>query len=102
MEKTNESLKKEIEERMRAEGALRFTQFAIDHSSDAAFWMGSDAHFIYVNDAACRTLGYSKEEFLAMTVHDIDPDFPVEAWPEHWVDLKRRGSFTTLPALSAS
>jgi PAS domain S-box-containing protein len=71
-------------ERKRAEEALRFTQFAIDHSSDAAFWMESDARFIYVNDAACRSLGYTRDELLSMTVHDIDPDFPPEVWSETW------------------
>lgn len=28
-----------------------------------------------------------------MSVHDIDPDFPAEVWPEHWKDVKKRGSF---------
>jgi PAS domain-containing protein len=64
-----------IKERKQAEEALQFTQFAIDRSSDAAFWMGTDARFIYVNNAACNALGYSKEELLTMAVHDIDPDF---------------------------
>ncbi len=71
---------------------LQFTQFAIDHFSDAAFWMSSDARFVYVNESACRSLGYSKEELLFMTVHDIDPDFPPEIWAEHWLEMKRRGS----------
>jgi len=84
----------EVEERRKqVEETLRFTQFAIDQYSDAAFWMGQDAHFIYVNDAACNALGYSREELLTMTVHDIDPDFPEEAWADHWTDIKNRGSF---------
>ncbi len=29
-----------------------------------------------------------------MTVHDIDPDFSKEAWPDHWRDIKERGSFS--------
>jgi PAS domain-containing protein len=29
-----------------------------------------------------------------MSVHDIDPDFPVEAWPAHWSEVKERGAFT--------
>ena len=81
------------EDRKRAEEALQFTQFAIDHSSDAAFWLGSDARFIYVNDVASSVLGYSRNELLSMTVHDIDPDFPKEVWPDHWKDLQKRGSF---------
>ncbi|MBW2219940.1 MAG: PAS domain S-box protein, partial [Deltaproteobacteria bacterium] len=87
-------LSKQIAERKKAEEARHFTQFAIDHSSEAAFWMASDARFIYVNEAACHALGYSEEELLQMTVHDIDPDFPQEVWPDHWAELKRRGSFT--------
>lgn len=84
---------KQDKERKKAEEALQFTQFAIDRSSDAAFWMDPDARFIYVNDAACRALGYSREELLTKTVQDIDPEFPAEAWPEQWADLQHRGSF---------
>jgi PAS domain S-box-containing protein len=84
----------EITERKQREEALRLTQFSVDHSSEAAFWMGQDARFVYVNEIACRSLGYSHDELLAMTVHDIDPDFPTEVWPEHWEDLRREGSLT--------
>jgi PAS domain S-box-containing protein len=80
-------------ERKKAEEALRLAKFTTDHSGDAAFWMGPDARFVYVNDTACCKLGYSREELLSMTVHDIDPDFPAEVWPEHWQAVKQRGSF---------
>ena len=88
----NLKLKQEIEERKRVEEKLRFTQFAVDHASDAAFWLDSGGNFTYVNDAACRTLGYSKDELVGMTVHDIDPEFPQEIWPDHWENVKRKGS----------
>jgi len=65
----------------------------VDNSTDAVYWMGPDARFIYVNNAAVEALGYSKEELLTMTVHDIDPEFPVEVWPAHWVELKEKKSF---------
>ena len=65
---------RDVSEKRQAEKALLFTQFAIDNSSDAAFWMGDNARFIYVNEASCNALGYSKEELLTMTVHDIDPE----------------------------
>ncbi len=85
---------RDITERKQAEEAMQFMQFSIDHTADAAFWMEKDAHFTYVNDAACRSLGYSQKELLNMSVHDIDPDFPAEVWPEHWKEVKRRGSFS--------
>ena len=50
---------RDITERKRAQEALQFTQFAIDHTADAAFWMTERCRFFYVNDAACQALGYS-------------------------------------------
>jgi len=84
----------DITERKKTEETMQFMQFSIDRAADAAFWMGKDARFIYVNDAACRSLGYSRKELLKMSVHDIDPDFPAEVWPDHWKDVKKRGSFS--------
>ncbi len=84
---------RDITESTNIEKDLRFTQFAIDRTSDAAFWMGEDAKFIYVNEATCRSLGYTREELLTMTVHDIDPLFTREIWPEHWIELKEKKSF---------
>ncbi|MFQ5777750.1 MAG: PAS domain S-box protein [Terriglobia bacterium] len=81
-------------ERKQAEEALRFTQFSIDRTADAAFWMGPDGKLNYVNDAACRALGYSRDELLSMSVHDIDPDFPADLWPVHWRGVKQAGSLT--------
>jgi PAS domain S-box-containing protein len=89
----NEEMRAEIAERKRVEEALRLTQFSVDKAGDAVFWMGPDAKFIYVNDTACSSLGYSREELLSMRVHDIDPNFPEVAWPEHWQEVRRRGAF---------
>ena len=90
---TNQELLAEIAERKRVEDMLRLTQFSVDHAGDPAFWMGPDARFIYVNDTACSSLGYSREELLSMAVHDIDPNFPAAAWPEHWQEVRRKGTF---------
>ncbi len=79
-------------ERRKAKEALQLTQFSIDQCSDASYWMGSDARVLYVNDAACGALGYSREELLSMTFSDIDLGIPRELWPEHWSALKRQGS----------
>ncbi len=85
---------RDVTERKRVMEALRFTQFSLDHAADPVYWIDKEARFIYVNEAACRCLGYSSEELLDMTVHDIDPGFPPEVWPAHWRELRERGSFT--------
>ena len=72
---------------------LQLTQFSVDNSTDAVYWMGPDAKFIYVNHAAVAALGYSKKELLTMTVHDIGPEFPADIWPAHWTELKEKKSF---------
>ncbi len=81
-----------IDQRKKIESSLYFTKSAIDQSSDGAFWSREDGRFVYVNEAACRNLGYSRAELLNMTVSDIDPDFPAEAWTAHWQDLRERGA----------
>ncbi len=74
-------------ERKRSEDVLLLAQFTVDHGAMPTFWIGPDARFLRVNDAACRSLGYSREELLSKTVHDVDPEFPPERWPVHWREL---------------
>ena len=84
----------DITERKQAEVALRFTQYAIDKASDQAFWMTEDGGIFYVNDAACRALGYSREELLKLSVPDLDQSTSPEAFAEHWQNLRKRQSIT--------
>lgn len=84
------ALARDITERKAAERALQMTQFATDHAGEATFWLGPDAKFIYVNEAACRMLKYSKEELLTMSVQDISQGFPAEIWPQHWQEVKEK------------
>jgi len=47
----------------------------LDKSSDAIEVVDPETlRFLDVNETACRELGYSREEFLSMRVHDIYPD----------------------------
>ncbi|MGC4115394.1 MAG: PAS domain S-box protein [Myxococcales bacterium] len=85
---------RDITLRRQAEQALRFTQFAIDRAEDQAYWMMPDGRFFYVNDAACRSLGYTREELLALSVSDIDPDFPPERVQEFWNRQRLKGVTT--------
>ena len=84
---------RDITERKQAEKMLRMTQFAVDRARDAVFWMGQDARLLYVNEAACQSLGYSHEELLSMAVPDVDPNYPAEVWAQHWEELQRRRSY---------
>ena len=78
----------DITERKRMERELRLTQFSIDRGAEHAFWIDRDARILYVNDAACQRLGYAREELLAMTIPDLDPDYQISRWTEHWDELR--------------
>ena len=80
------SLTAAIAERQRLEAAakLQFAQLVLDKMWDPAFWVGPAGRFIYVNDAACRQLGYSRTELLARGVSDIDPSLSAEQWAQVW------------------
>ena len=60
---------------------LSETQFAMDRAGIAIAWNDlATGLFLYVNDEACRQLGYPREELLALTVADVNPMFPIERW----------------------
>ncbi|NES94795.1 MAG: PAS domain S-box protein [Desertifilum sp. SIO1I2] len=90
----NERLRAEIIERQKAQEVLQFTQFTVDRAAEAVFWTGADGQLIYVNDAACRLVEYSRQELLKLTLRDIEPEYPTRAWIEHWSQLKQRGFST--------
>ncbi len=88
LREANADLHNEMSDRLRAEKALRLTQFSVDRAGESIIWIGADSRLLYVNDVACSTLGYSKQTLLSLTWSDIDPDFPSETWRRTWHDLK--------------
>ena len=85
---------RDVTARRSAERALQLTQFTVDRAVDSVFWVNPDGEILYVNEAACRTLGYERHELVGRTVPEIDHNFPSEQWSVHWEDVKQRGSFT--------
>lgn len=75
----NLRLAQEMEQRKQIDRQLLLLNTALNNSRDAAYLIDEQFRFIYVNDVACRTLGYSREELLSMGIADIDPDLNDEA-----------------------
>jgi PAS domain S-box-containing protein len=71
---------RDITERKKAEETLQMFQYSNDQASVAIYWMDPDTKHLYVNDQACRSLGYTREELLDMYLWDIDPVYPKEQW----------------------
>jgi PAS domain S-box-containing protein len=65
---------RDITERKRAEESLQLFRNLIDQSNDAIEVIDPETlRFIDCNESAYRSLGYTREEFLTLTVFDIDP-----------------------------
>lgn len=84
---------RDISERKRIEEYLKITQLAMDKFGDPIIWLSSDGRLVYVNEAASRSLGYSKEELLSMYIWNIDPNFPPERYLKGWREEYRKRGF---------
>jgi urea ABC transporter urea binding protein len=71
---------------------LRLTQHLVDHSEQAVFGIEPVGAIFYVNNTACRNLGYSRDELLNMSVGDIDPDSPDKNWQQRVAVIKQQGA----------
>ena len=73
---------------------LQLTQACIDRLAIGVFRLEEDGSIRYVNARACASLGYSRDELIAMTVFDIDPVMTPELWYEHRSQIRAQGSGT--------
>lgn len=75
---TSIALARDITERKRAEHDIAIMSQALGKVHEAAYLTDENGGFLYVNDASCRALGYSRDELLTMSVMDIGPGWTVE------------------------
>jgi PAS domain S-box-containing protein len=83
--KLNQTLSEQNEE-------LEIANISIQNVLDPVYWIDQSARIWKVNESACRTLGYSLEELLTLSIPDLDPLLPAERWPAHWAELRRHGT----------
>ncbi len=61
----------DITEHRRAEEALHLRANLLNETTDSIIATDLDGNLIYLNEATCRTRGYSKEEMLTMNVRQL-------------------------------
>jgi PAS domain S-box-containing protein len=69
--KTNEELSREIHEHQKMEEALKLRAMILDNAREAIFLVNIKGDFVYVNEAASKTYGYSIDEFLNMNIRSL-------------------------------
>lgn len=80
----------DITERNKIRESLMLTQTAINRALDSIYWVLPDGRFGYVNEQACRELGYTCDELIKLTVQDIDPNFPSNKLAHLWNELRSK------------
>jgi PAS domain S-box-containing protein len=83
----------EITERKAAEEALRQFQFLSDKANDAFYLLDGAGNFVYVNEAAQKSLGYTSEQMRRMNIADVNPAMQGGDYQE----LFRQAQTQTLP-----
>jgi PAS domain S-box-containing protein len=82
----------DVTEDMARQADLRLKKFSINQSSDSLFWIARDGSFVDVNERACASYGYAREELLRLNVFDLTDDYTPEDWEEKWQETRRKGS----------
>ncbi|NOX80324.1 MAG: PAS domain S-box protein [Deltaproteobacteria bacterium] len=78
---------------------LVMAKYAFDHSTLPITWyvVGNtlkQCRFFYVNDAACKAAGYSREEFLNLSIADLSLVWSEENYRQILDGIRRQGAVT--------
>ncbi|MGB3636497.1 MAG: PAS domain S-box protein, partial [Rivularia sp. (in: cyanobacteria)] len=80
--------------RLELQEELKLAQILINHSKDAVFCVEENGQFIYVNNATCSLVGYSRDEILRMRLREVDANWEWQKWLGQWELLKQQGSIS--------
>jgi len=85
----------EITARKEAEEGLKLFRALLDQANDAIEVVDPvTARFLDVNEKACSSLGYTRQELLALTVHDIDPIASLPIYTQRMARLRENATST--------
>ena len=68
---------------------------SIENATDPIYWIDPEGKIMYVNKAACESLGYHKQELLELKVMDVDADHDDSAvFVNRWDEIKNKGKIS--------
>lgn len=84
-------LANDVTERRRAEESLKLFRALMDHSKESIEVVDPvTSRFVDVNEHACVSHGYTREEYLRLTVFDVHPEFSREDFAQHPLRLQKQ------------
>jgi two-component system sensor kinase FixL len=84
---------RDISARKKAEAEIQLLKQSIDLHLDGAYWFDTENRLVYVNEAGCRALGYSREELTGQHISLINPITTESRRAEGWEELRRSGRY---------
>ncbi|MBI5394016.1 MAG: PAS domain S-box protein [Verrucomicrobia bacterium] len=85
----------DITERKQAERALKLFRTLVDRTDDAIEVVDPQTgRFLDINEKGCMDAGYSREEFLALSVPDIDPTVNQSTFTKLMEGIRKSGDLT--------
>ena len=84
----------DITHQVSRERELSMARFSLDSAGDHIHWFRRDGYHKYVNESACKALGYSQEEMMALSIVDINPAVTKSSWKKLWEQLVLRKGMT--------
>lgn len=69
-------------------------RYTLENLHEDIYWIDDKANIIQVNESACKTIGFTKEELLKKTVYDINPTENAKTWANHWKQVKKEKKIT--------
>jgi len=74
---------KDLTEQKEREESRRLSMVTIQEASDMIFWLDTDGHIFYANQAAASNLGYTSSQLTQLTIFELSPNRTKEEWPAH-------------------
>ncbi|MEI6455546.1 MAG: PAS domain S-box protein [bacterium] len=72
------------------EQQFRLNQYMVEHASECIYLIRPDSSIAYANEAACKLLGYTREELQSKKISQLDPLFKPEKEGIYWQHIRDR------------
>ena len=91
-----ESVFVDITENRQSSGATKWEdtelgmlRFIVDNAAGEIYLVRKDMSLSYVDNSACKNLGYSHKDMLKMKISRFDLDYTPEIWREYFKEMKQ-------------